>query len=445
MARSKVTKSDTINIKTQALQSRLGALRFTNSDWGVVAFLIPRDIIDATFADKELQYNSIYFLVGSEGAKEKVYVGQAKKRNGGGSVLIRLREHMKSYTEPYRDIWNYAIVVTGKDDDWGATELNALEHILCNMVPAENNLNGNNPNAGGEIDYDIYSDKLRQIISYLAVIGVSVFLEKAKDDIEKIQVTNDDSNLVEDLQDGLSRIPEYITPVKVINQMLDMLPAEVWNPSTTFLDQACKGGEFLKAIYERLMKTESLIALYPNEMARTGHILNNQVFGIALSEQSLSRANNTLFNLSHNIIRINNFLEILKVKGDNKVLKDGTLYTAPEYIAKEFNRKDMKFDVVVGNPPYQENYSDCEQGSGVSIYQHFVTAFMHVDYVCMVIPNKWYNGNKRLDGLRNMMNGHLLRLVDFENSQDVFGKTIKIGGGAYVTSSIQSSLMNSVA
>ena len=203
MARSKVTKSDTINIKTQALQSRLGALRFTNSDWGVVAFLIPRDIIDATFADKELQYNSIYFLVGSEGAKEKVYVGQAKKRNGGGSVLIRLREHKKSYTEPYRDILNYAIVVTGKDDDWGATELNALEHILCNMVPAENNLNGNNPNAGGEIDYDIYSDKLRQIISYLAVIGVSVFLEQAKDDIEKIQVTNDDSNLVEDLQDGL--------------------------------------------------------------------------------------------------------------------------------------------------------------------------------------------------------------------------------------------------
>lgn len=345
MARSKVTKSDTINIKTQALQSRLGALRFTNSDCGVVAFLIPRDIIDATFADKELQYNSIYFLVGSEGAKEKVYVGQAKKRNGGGSVLIRLREHMKSYTEPYRDIWNYAIVVTGKDDDWGATELNALEHILCNMVPAENNLNGNNPNAGGEIDYDIYSDKLRQIISYLAVIGVSVFLEQAKDDIEKIQVTNDDSNLVEDLQDGLSRIPEYITPVKVINQMLDMLPAEVWNPSTTFLDQACKGGEFLKAIYERLMKTESLIALYPNEMARTGHILNNQIFGIALSEQSLPRANNTLFNLSHNIIRINGYMDILKGKTGLNVYDN---------IAKEFNRNKMKFDVAVGNPPYQE-------------------------------------------------------------------------------------------
>ncbi len=429
MARSKVTKSDTINIKTQALQSRLGALRFTNSDWGVVAFLIPRDIIDATFADKELQYNSIYFLVGSGGAKEKVYVGQAKKRNGGGSVLIRLREHKKSYTEPYRDIWNYAIVVTGKDDDWGATELNALEHILCNMVPAENNLNGNNPNAGGEIDYDIYSDKLRQIISYLAVIGVSVFLEKAKDDIEKIQVTNDDSNLVEDLQDGLSRIPEYITPVKVINQMLDMLPAEVWNPSTTFLDPACKGGEFLKAIYDRLMKTESLIALYPNEMARTGHILNNQVFGIALSEQSLSRANNTLFNLSHNIIRINNFLEILKVKGDNKVLKEGTLYTVPEYIAKEFNRKDMKFDVVISNPPYQEVTGG---RNAKPLYNLFVTSLYDMvrHYICFVTPSRWVNGGIGLDSFREFMltNKSLQYINDNRSSDSVFRGVIISGG-----------------
>lgn len=397
MARSKVTKSDTINIKTQALQSRLGALRFTNSDWGVVAFLIPRDIVDATFADKELQYNSIYFLVGSEGAKEKVYVGQAKKRNGGGSVLIRLREHKKSYTESYRDIWNYAIVVTGKDDDWGATELNAIEHILCNMVPAENNLNGNNPNAGGEIDYDIYSDKLRQIISYLAVIGVSVFLEQAKDDIEKIQVTNDDSNLVEDLQDGLSRIPEYITPVKVINQMLDMLPAEVWNPSTTFLDPACKGGEFLKAIYERLMKTESLIALYPNEMARTGHILNNQIFGIALSEQSLSRANNTLFNLSHNIVRINGYMDILKGKTGLNVY---------DSIAKEFNRNKMKFDVVVGNPPYQE--------STRSIYQLFLELGMSLaNRVIMITKNNWMSSSILKSTRDKMLDFGLREVLDY--------------------------------
>ena len=44
---------------------------------------------------------------------------------------------------------------------------------------------------------------------------------------------------------------------KLVDSMVDMLPSEVWNPSTKFLDLACKGGEFLHEIYARLMKTES--------------------------------------------------------------------------------------------------------------------------------------------------------------------------------------------
>ena len=54
----------------------------------MTAFVLPRSSLGLTFADKELQYNSIYFLFGYDGPTEKVYVGQAKKRNGGGSVLL---------------------------------------------------------------------------------------------------------------------------------------------------------------------------------------------------------------------------------------------------------------------------------------------------------------------------------------------------------------------
>lgn len=90
-----------------------------NIDWGTIAFFIPRASLDMKFIDPELQYNCIYFLIGNNGLTwAYTYVGQAKKRNSGGSVLLRLREHNKSTTEPYRGLWRYAIVLTNKDNTW---------------------------------------------------------------------------------------------------------------------------------------------------------------------------------------------------------------------------------------------------------------------------------------------------------------------------------------
>ncbi len=99
------------------------------------------------------KYKFIYFLFGYENSKEVVYVGQAKKRNDGESVLKRLREHDKSSTEKYRDKWVWIVAVTNKNDAWGLDELNALEHAFYNEIPADQSLNGNNPNYGGA-DYE---------------------------------------------------------------------------------------------------------------------------------------------------------------------------------------------------------------------------------------------------------------------------------------------------
>lgn len=253
------------------------------------AFLLPRSSLGLTFADRELQYNSIYLLVGYEGPVEKAYVGQAKKRNGGGSVLLRLREHDKNEEEPYWGIWQYAIVFTSIKDNWGPTELNNLEHLLYQEIPSKNSLNGNNPNLGGlDTDTD-YSEKIRQIKAYIKAIGLQIF--DYTEETEKIQVESviNDYSTVEDLQNGMARIPEIITPHKLVKAMVDMLPAELFNPDTTFLDLACKGGEYLRELYDRLMKAEGLIAKYPDEFERSNHILGKQLFGVALSQLSFER------------------------------------------------------------------------------------------------------------------------------------------------------------
>lgn len=83
----------TIGIKMELIKNKLGAYKVYKDDWKTIGFVIPRNLIQSQFIEKELQYNCIYFLIGFDGIKEKIYVGQAKKRNNGGSVLYRLREY----------------------------------------------------------------------------------------------------------------------------------------------------------------------------------------------------------------------------------------------------------------------------------------------------------------------------------------------------------------
>lgn len=428
MARTKKdTTNNTINIKSLNVKSHIGSAKYVNDDWGTVAFVIPRNELQMRFEDIELQYNCIYFLIGFENNKEMIYVGQAKKRNNGGSVLKRLREHDDSTTEKYRDVWDWVIVVTNKNDTWGLDDLNALENAFYHEIPAEQNLNGNNPNSGGA-DYEVYIDKIKQIKNYITSIGFTVFADT--EDTEKIQITSEvnEYTIVEDLQNGMARIPEIITPQKVVKAMVDMLPEEVWSSHTVFLDPACKGGEYLKEIYDRLMETESIIAEYPNQFERSNHILLNQLYGIALSQVSLERTTKKLLGCGANIRVIPDYIN--KLKGFSLGSRpDGSQNNILDILNKEFG-EEMKFDVVIGNPPYQ----DCNGGGGnldggKAIYQDFVNMAIKCSqrFICMITKNSWYRtrdtgGNKGFDSMKEQLltNGLLLKIVDYPKYHEIF-------------------------
>lgn len=91
----------------------------------------------------------------------------------------------------------------------------------------------------------------------------------------------------------------------------------------------------------------------------------------------------------------------------------------------------FKFDVAIGNPPYQEE----DGGAGKSakpLYQLFIDAVKGIDpeVMTLIIPARWYAGGKGLNEFRaNMLSDkHMKRLVDYENFRDVFPGVDLAGG-----------------
>ena len=93
--------------------------------------------------------------------------------------------------------------------------------------------------------------------------------------------------------------------------------------------------------------------------------------------------------------------------------------------------KSMKFDYVIGNPPYQENVTE-ETNQARPVYHFFVNAATNICccQTVMITPARWYSGGIGLDEFRNQMinGGHIHRLVDYPNAKECF-PNISIGGG----------------
>lgn len=199
----------------------------------------------------------------------------------------------------------------------------------------------------------------------------------------------------------------------------------------------------------------------PDGNARLEHILKNQVFGVGITELTSLMARRTLYcskhaDGEHSVVKMGSEQGNLIYKRLEHSFKNDRCTECSasagthgrgtetenyayalihksglEQIKKELG---MKFDVVVGNPPYQMDGGGGGQNDS-PIYQHFVEGAISLSpkYITMVIPSRWMAGGRGLDDFRarTLADTRFEKLIDFPNPDEVFPAVSNKGGVCY--------------
>ena len=200
---------------------------------------------------------------------------------------------------------------------------------------------------------------------------------------------------------------EVVTPARIADEMVSILPFDKLNAKkdAKFLDIASKQGEFTIALYKRF-----------------GDKAKEHIYAIPTSKLTYEFTRKTYKLLGMPLENIfADFVSYDLIGKDNE---------------KIINRlKDMKFDAIIGNPPYQESDGGGRESSAISLYHKFIECSnsLSTTFVSMIIPARWYSGGKGLSDFRSMMlsDTHISLLYDFPETSDCFDRLNIRGGVCY--------------
>ena len=282
------------------------------------------------------------------------------------------------------------------------SKVKSLQEIITEIESNENNLRiasnlslnkdilalfqkHNNHFIGSQLDYKI------QNINSLANDTAISPIDRASNAMNKFSRLSDS---------------EIVTPVIVTEKIINSLPKDAINKTTKLLDISAKQGEFVYAVYKKF-----------------GKKVANNFYSVPTSKiaYEFTRKVYTLLELDVNNIE-ENYTSYDLIEENELIVDDNLL----------INNNTMKFDVIIGNPPYQQKDDGTNKNSASPIYNQFVdvSKSLNPKNISMIMPTRWYAGGKGLDSFRDEMldDIHIEELHDFLKPDLIF-QNINLRGG----------------
>ena len=191
----------------------------------------------------------------------------------------------------------------------------------------------------------------------------------------------------------------------LVTEVLDRLPASVWtSKTTTFLDPAIGGGQFVKAIEERL-----------RAHGHSDKNINSRVFGLEHSNLHIRYAINR-----HGLI------------GQYSRLTQDELFS---------NVATTQYDVVISNPPYQSS----SDSKGNKLWPKFIFKATELTkdngYTCLVTPTGWCAGGINIPGglgvIKDIFSKYQVEEINVDNVTKKYFPQVSIEIGYFIINKVE--------
>ena len=474
-----------MSIKQTDLAGELFNIRYyLDDDAGIKAYLVPRSEVEKAKHIKDLQeYFCVYFLLGrnDETFNNGIYVGITHDQ----TAWYRLFQHNNSTTDKYRDYWNKALIIV-RPGIWKDDRVRYLEEVFWIEADREKYEIWNTvepSKSRGEqyrqnkeyriIDIDSIARLVRNIDceAYNSFLNERYNIARAKIKNDKSINSSNKKSLLKEIDSKYYWVPEIEVPNSESNnkakEMVDMIFRAIdkrtadmdtvkrleYIKKLRFLDIACKKNcELLNAVAERL--DSELKEIMPSKTARNKHIANKQLFGLSIRYSTYLDAQQAMPGTTggkSNIRFIPKYMSLIKdlekyQTADGKISEHSKLYR--EILGIDIIDKvdgiftdifedgeAMKFDVVIGNPPYNDDTDRGNGGGGNSLYLEFAKLAdeLSSEFSSLIMPSNWMIqyplgiAHATVDEARKDTN-KMIELHDFPDAKQVFD-SVSIPGG----------------
>lgn len=238
--------------------------------------------------------------------------------------------------------------------------------------------------------------------------SIAEFIAEKKKRADYFKTDEDIFELIPNQKNNQIFTPRRIVKI-MINRLEEESPELFRRTDSTFIDLYMKSGMYITEVINKLFTNTR--HHYGSDIECLKHILENQVYGLAPTGVLYGITTNYIFGFdTEHSINTKNFIKY----DPSQSVKDGTIIVT---IAQLFGNRGntMKFDAVVGNPPYQEGNNQ--------IYTAFYTSAISLgNTISLIFPTGW-QGTSTANMLSRLNNKEIKQdrqIVSIDNRQNAF-------------------------